>query len=634
MPRIAKSLIAVVVLGLLLLIHHQLPPSPLRQLRQQRASSAPEAAEYSHEDHVGLDAYSRDEYQHAGIRVDSRGLTYLGPESDAHPIEALIARGKELNDRLEARIAKIHSVEDSAKDYQRAFSLEPPRGFETWYDFTRSSVPPHPPPLPSLLPLAFKPFLSFLSLPVQILRRRIEDVRSKGAIFTFTFVPDGQGDQGTACDPGQTWMNKDGMTRGKGRVIVRGEGAWGWRCNNTLKVILPILPLMPKELFEMDPPLEIPFSFDDGPRGLVHDTFRAKSEALATAGKTWSEAQLERAEQAMRWTYGWAWACPEGTPLKMQATDLVLNNLQEVADPRKSFIADFDRSADFCSDPALLTQHNILLSGQHRAAVNLSPVVATCGTMWNSDIIGVPTDGVFEEVKYVAWEDKPLAKLFWRGSATGLSHHKTTAWRQSQRERLHFFAHDHNVSAKHTLPLLLPNGETRQYTKEELGKWLDMGLSGQPVQCNKEDGSCDDMAREIDFMPRVHKEFGYQFKYVMDVDGNGWSSRFRRLMASNNVVLKSTLYPEWFQALLIPWYHYVPVKLDYSDIHDVMAFFNGAPDGSVPGRDDLAKEIAANGKRFVDERWRMQDMQSYMYLLILEFWRMMSDDRKKATYTK
>jgi hypothetical protein len=28
----------------------------------------------------------------------------------------------------------------------------------------------------------------------------------------------------------------------------------------------------------------------------------------------------------------------------------------------------------------------------------------------------------------------------------------------------------------------------------------------------------------------------------------------------------------------------------------------------------------------------MSDMQSYTYLLILEFWRMMSDDRKKASY--
>ncbi|GFZ46165.1 hypothetical protein JCM24511_04412 [Saitozyma sp. JCM 24511] len=64
-----------------------------------------------------------------------------------------------------------------------------------------------------------------------------------------------------------------------------------------------------------------------------------------------------------------------------------------------------------------------------------------------------------------------------------------------------------------------------------------------------------------------------------------------------------------------------------------MAFFNGSPDGTAPGRDDLAKEIAANGLKFTQERWRMEDMQSYMYLLILEYWRVWSDDREANAYT-
>jgi hypothetical protein len=32
---------------------------------------------------------------------------------------------------------------------------------------------------------------------------------------------------------------------------------------------------------------------------------------------------------------------------------------------------------------------------------------------------------------------------------------------------------------------------------------------------------------------------------ALDVDGNGWSSRFHRLMMSGSLVLKSTIYPEW-----------------------------------------------------------------------------------------
>lgn len=75
--------------------------------------------------------------------------------------------------------------------------------------------------------------------------------------------------------------------------------------SNTLSLILPILPLMPKELFANTPPLELAFSLADGPRSVVHSSFRDRSESLGRAGKTWPKAQLYKAEQAMRWTHGW-----------------------------------------------------------------------------------------------------------------------------------------------------------------------------------------------------------------------------------------------------------------------------------------------------------------------------------------
>ncbi|WWC61152.1 uncharacterized protein I303_103731 [Kwoniella dejecticola CBS 10117] len=643
MPRLLKALIVSSALLFLFALHHFLPPSTLTQIRQSRpgilssssssSSSSnrrsPQSSLYSVKRPPISGGWSRNPYEESGLLIDHRGLTHWDREDKhkLHPIKGLIERGKELAEKQKRKIESIRTIEDAVDDYVDSFGMKPPKGFDYWYKFTQS-IKPNPPPVPSLIPLAHRPFLSFLSLPVEILRERIEIVRSKGAIFTFTFVPPGQGDEGTACDSSQNWVPADYHKRGKGRVIIDGVEAWGWRCNNKLTLLLPILSLLPDDLFTMDPPLEIAFSSDDGPRGMVHNTFREKAESLAKSGKTWPQAQLDKAEQSMRWTYGWAWSCPDDSPLKTRATDLVLNDLPQPdyltgGQVEKSFIADFDRSADYCSDPELM--------GYHRAAVEMTPVVATCKTMWNSDIVGVPLDGVFEKVPYVKWEDKSISKAFWRGSATGLFHSRKTPWRSSQRERLHFFANN-ETSLQDTVSVLLPNGEIGEYQNEKLNDWLDVGLSGVPSQCDQADGSCDDMLREINFMGRVRKEDSLKYKYVIDVDGNGWSSRFRRLLSSNNVVLKSTLYPEWFHEMLIPWYHYVPIKLDYSDIHDIMAFFNGSPDGQVKGHDELAREIAQNGWEFVENRWRLQDMQSFMFLLILEHWRMMSEDRQAASY--
>lgn len=54
------------------------------------------------------------------------------------------------------------------------------------------------------------------------------------------------------------------------------------------------------------------------------------------------------------------------------------------------------------------------------------------------------------------------------------------------------------------------------------------------------------------------------------------------------------------------------MQLDYSDLYNIMAFFVGTPDGRMKGRDDLARQIAEQGRRFRLEHWRWEDMQAYV----------------------
>lgn len=46
----------------------------------------------------------------------------------------------------------------------------------------------------------------------------------------------------------------------------------------------------------------------------------------------------------------------------------------------------------------------------------------------------------------------------------------------------------------------------------------------------------------------------YKYKYVLDVDGNGFSGRFRRLLVSNSLTLKATIVTYWFRDRIQPWY--------------------------------------------------------------------------------
>lgn len=55
--------------------------------------------------------------------------------------------------------------------------------------------------------------------------------------------------------------------------------------SNTLSLLLPILSLFPPEMFTIDPPLELAFSYDDSPRGMLPYDFAEESEELVKAGK-------------------------------------------------------------------------------------------------------------------------------------------------------------------------------------------------------------------------------------------------------------------------------------------------------------------------------------------------------------
>lgn len=77
-------------------------------------------------------------------------------------------------------------------------------------------------------------------------------------------------------------------------------------------------------------------------------------------------------------------------------------------------------------------------------------------------------------------------------------------------------------------------------------------------------------------------------------------------------------------SIFIPYYHYVPLQNNYSDLWDILSFFTARP--------DAAKLIGQQGRDFVLENWRWEDMQAYMLLSLLEYARVMSDDREAMTY--
>ena len=255
----------------------------------------------------------------------------------------------------------------------------------------------------------------------------------------------------------------------------------------------------------------------------------------------------------------------------------------------------------------------------------LVPLFSWAKTRMHSDILVTPLEQYDDDymMKDPPFDLKTKNKLMWRGSSTGSEFRSGHPWEQSQRARLHFMGAE--KSGKREImwsdegAMVLQNASNKDINS----LYMDVKLSGQPSQCDPE--TCERMSQIIDFAPTMGLEEQNQYRYMLDVDGNGWSGRFNRLLSTNSVVLKSTIFPEWYQDRIIPWVHYVPVKVDYSDVYDIMAFFTGNPEGQG-AHDDLAKRIGEQGKEFAQRHWRRSDMAAYMFRLVLEYARLLHQD--------
>lgn len=120
----------------------------------------------------------------------------------------------------------------------------------------------------------------------------------------------------------------------------------------------------------------------------------------------------------------------------------------------------------------------------------------------------------------------------------------------------------------------------------------------------------------------------YDYKYLPDIDGNSYSGRYRGFLGSTSMPIKATIYQEWHDSRLIPWKHFVPMDNTFIDVYGIMEYFLGNIEAGVGGHDEVARDIAISGKRWAEKVLRKEDMQIYVFRLLLEYARLCDDDRE------
>jgi hypothetical protein len=309
----------------------------------------------------------------------------------------------------------------------------------------------------------------------------------------------------------------------------------------------------------------------------------------------------------------------------------------------EGYVKNFTASADICIQPHLRALHGTFIEPLTMATTKeLIPMFGGSKLQVNNEIL-VPGAMYLTNDSFYSggnshgppWRLKDT-ELIWRGVASG-GRHKKENWQHFQRHRLIEMLNgttvsylEHNHARGHTFELpSADHYDVPRLRKGTLGKWLSNFSDAGFVEllCFPKESNCTYLSsyfREVESIPMREQ---YQKKFIPDVDGNSFSGRFRGLLLSTSLPIKSTIYAEWHDYRLVPWLHFVPLDNTFQELYGILDYFTRDKKG-----DAAARLIAETGKEWGEKMLRREDMMLYVWRLLLEFARVCDVKRDKLGY--
>ncbi|KAL7947488.1 glycosyltransferase family 90 protein [Trichoderma barbatum] len=250
---------------------------------------------------------------------------------------------------------------------------------------------------------------------------------------------------------------------------------------------------------------------------------------------------------------------------------------------------------------------------------------------WNFD-----EKSAFKEDSGVAWENK-VNSLFWRGSRSdGFSAHQR--WSGFLRPRFVHEAYEKTMALQSSgigTPVRVNVSFTGEISKcdarecaAESEVYKQWGLATM-----SDDSIANPEANELP--PGVPFEEHWKFRHLMDIDGAGFSGRFLPFLESRSLPYRAALFRTWYDERLQAWNHYIPVDIRFgSGFWSVLEFFSGGANDKGGEGPIMAKKIAEQGREWAQKAIRKEDMQIYMFRLLLEWGRITHDERDHLGFTR
>ncbi|KAH2166703.1 hypothetical protein KXW37_005263 [Aspergillus fumigatus] len=473
-------------------------------------------------------------------------------QSSTHPIDLLRQDAKANFQALLERQSTSYAA--ACEEYRRRYGMEPPPGFEGWYNFAKA----HQSPIIDDFDVIYErvsPFWSISGVEVtETINRLQETLNSDVWVCTFSAA-----EARTSCS--HPHRSVDRNIQGFLNAVLA-----------DLRGLLPDIRFLVNHLDE--PRVLLPPSSERP--GSLNMTNYSRRPVWDTVTKPCSSADRKKADRPKVQTFG------------------------------LPFVTDHHSAIDLCRHPEYRDSHGLLISPTSFPLIEgLVPILATGSLSTMGDIL-YPNPAYLEpEFEYVAakdgsWDSKHN-NLYWAGSTTGAFAVKND-WQSFHRERFVKLAQN------------LGNG-LHSYLREGKGvvnlvkssflnsRLFDVAFT-RILQC--ETRYCRDQRALFRIRSWADRDEALRSRLVFDIDGNGISGRYYKLLASKSAPLKQTLLREWHDDRLLPWVHYIPVSQSMTELPEMVMYFT-----SEAGQ-KCAQEIAEQGQDWFSKAIRKEDMTIYV----------------------
>lgn len=487
-----------------------------------------------------------------------------------HPIKTLVRQAE--TDFKELLAKRSTSFETASSEYLRRYKRPPPPGFDIWYRYATS----HGSLIIDEFDIINETLAPFWSLSGAEVKRRLEKVRGPSI---------------SHCQP-SNHHEQAGCESLGGEVIdsLREAG------------VLAHLPEMVILINDMDEP------------------------RVLTGGDEEADGRLDWTDLSHQdvWDRITAGCHNKGASTAMRPPSAVSRS--EIAGLR--FCPNKPDALDLCRHPGYRNMHGLWRSPTSLSAIRskvpiLSPAaLSTMGDIPLPAAAYLNPEFSYHEPEDVPWKNK-IAGLYWAGKTTGSFQEAADhAWKQDHRQRFVSLANNLEPSRTHTY---LSRSSASEPWQTRTSSTLDQSLYAvhfTDVVQYANQATNDAIRGYFQIHDEEPREEAFKYTLTFDLDGNGHSGRFYRLLNSRSLPLKQTVFREWHDERLQPWLHYVPISLSLEELPEVVRYLADDEEGK-----QVAAMLAERGRQWSLRALRPVDQAIYVFRLMLELARLQDPGR-------